>query len=140
MYKAVTVLIGVLIAVMISFNGVLAGRTSSMFSVLVVHAVGLLAVSLIAIFKKEKIDLKGKIPAYVFLAGMVGVLLTYLNNICIGALGVSLTLALGLAGQSILSCVIDHFGLFGMKAYRFSSRKIVGFALVFIGVTVMVLY
>ncbi|MCX7711111.1 MAG: DMT family transporter [Clostridia bacterium] len=140
MYQVLTGFIGVLIAVMVTFNGALASQTSSMFSILVIHIVGLLAVGTIVLIKKENISIQGKMPVYIFLAGMLGVLLTYLNNACIAALGVSLTLALGLVGQAVLSCVIDHFGLFGMKVYRFGGKKLIGFALILVGVTVMVLY
>lgn len=140
MYKTTTAFIGVLIAVMVSFNGVLAGYTSSMFSVLVVHAVGLSAVGIIVLCKKESTGASGKIPVYFFCAGAIGVLLTYFNNVCLGALGISLTLALGLVGQSILSCIIDHWGLLGIQTSRFSSKKLVGFALIFIGAAVMALF
>lgn len=141
MYKASTLLIGALIAVMISFNGLLAGYTSSMFSVLVVHVVGITAISLIVLFKKEKRAAgESRLPAIFFCAGVIGVLLTYLNNTCIVVLGVSLTLALGLVGQSVMSCIIDHFGLFGVQISRFNPKKLVGFALCFIGVAVMVLF
>lgn len=140
MYKLSSVFIGVLIAVMVSFNGALAGYTSSMFSVLVVHAVGLMAVGIVVLIKREKFSLNGKLPIYIFCGGMIGVLLTYLNNTCINALGVSLTLALGLVGQAGLSCIIDHFGLFGMKIYRFERKKLIGFGLVLAGAICMVLF
>lgn len=140
MYKLSAVFIGVLIAVMVSFNGTLAGYTSSMFSVLVVHAVGLMAVGIVVLIKREKFSLNGKLPIYIFCGGMVGVLLTYLNNTCISVLGVSLTLALGLVGQAGLSCIIDHFGLFGMKIYRFERKKLIGFGLVLAGAICMVLF
>jgi len=138
-YKTAAVFTGVLIAVMVSLNGVLAGYTSNMFSVLIIHMAGILTVGAIVLFKREKAANGGKMPIYIFSAGAVGVLLTYLNNICIGALGVSLTLALGLAGQSVLSCVIDHFGLFGVKRNSFNYKKLIGFALSFLGVLIMVL-
>lgn len=141
MYKASTLFIGALIAVMVSFNGILAGYTSSMFSVLVVHIVGITTVTLIVIFKREKKAAGGsRLPVIFFCAGIIGVLLTYLNNTCIVVLGVSLTLALGLVGQSVMSCIIDHFGLFGVDVSRFNRKKLFGFALCFAGVAVMVLF
>ena len=140
MYKASTLLIGALIAVMISFNGLLAGYTSSMFSVLVVHMVGITTISLIVLFKKEKKAAGSRLPVIFFCSGILGVLLTYLNNTCIVVLGVSLTLALGLVGQSVMSCIIDHFGLFGVDISRFNPKKLVGFALCFAGVAMMVLF
>lgn len=140
MYKVSAVFIGVLIAAMVSFNSILAGYTSSMFSVLVVHVVGLVAVGTIALIKREKVNFEGKVPIYIFCGGVVGVLLTYLNNACVGSLGVSLTLALGLLGQAGLSCFVDHFGLFGMEKYHFGRKKIVGFAVAFAGIICMIAF
>lgn len=140
MYKAYTLIIGALIAVMVFINGMLAGYTDSMFSVLVVHIVGITAIALIVVFKREKtVAGSGRLPVIFFCGGILGVLLTYLNNICIASLGVSLTLALGLVGQSAMSCAIDHFGLFGAAANRFNPKKLIGFGLCFAGVAVMVL-
>ncbi len=140
MYKAYTLIIGALIAVMVFFNGTLAGYTDSMFSVLVVHIVGITAITLIVVFKREKtVAGSGRLPVIFFCGGILGVLLTYLNNICIASLGVSLTLALGLVGQSAMSCAIDHFGLFGAATSRFNPKKLIGFGLCFAGVAVMVL-
>lgn len=140
MYKLSAAFIGVLIAVMVFFNGALAGYTSSMFSVLTVHVVGLLAVGTIVLVRKEKLSIEGRLPVYMFCGGMIGVLLTYLNNACINALGVSLTLALGLLGQVGLSFVVDHYGLFGMKAYSFERRKLIGLLSVIIGVACMMVF
>lgn len=140
-YKASTLFAGVLVAVMVSFNGILAGYTSSMFSVLIVHIVGITTISLIVIIKKEKtVAGSGRLPVIFYCAGILGVLLTYLNNTCIAAIGVSLTLAFGLVGQSVMSCIIDHFGLFGVDKSKFNPKKLVGFGLCFAGVAVMVLF
>lgn len=140
MYKISAVFIGMLIAVMVTFNGALAGYTSSMFSVLIVHVVGLLAIGTIVLVRREGFKLEERLPPYLFFGGMIGVLLTYLNNICMNALGVSLTLALGLLGQAALSGVVDHFGLFGMNVYRFEVKKLFGFGLVLAGIIFMVLF
>lgn len=137
MYKTMAAFSGALIAIMVSFNSTMAIRTSSIFSIFVVHVVGLLTILALVLFKKEKPKEEGKVPVYLFFAGMIGVLLTYLNNLCVGAIGVSLALALGLVGQSALSCIIDHFGLFGVKRTIFSKKKIIGFAFVLVGAAVM---
>lgn len=139
MYKASTLFIGALIAVMIFFNGTLAGYTSSMFSVLVVHIAGITTIGLIVLFKREKTAAGGvRLPVIYFCGGVLGVLLTYLNNVCIAPLGVSLTLAIGLVGQSAMSCLIDHFGLFGVNISRFNVKKLIGFGFCLIGIIAMV--
>ncbi len=140
MNKLSAVFIGVMIAIMITFNGIFAKQTNDYLSVLIVHIAGILTVSLILIIKKKKVVIDSKIPKYLFLAGAIGVFVTLFNNMCINKLGVSLTLALGLLGQSILSGIIDHFGLLGMKVHRFKPKKLIGFAIVFIGIIIMMVY
>ncbi|MFD3158049.1 DMT family transporter [Haloimpatiens sp. FM7330] len=140
MYKLSAVLSGLLIAIMVTFNGVLAKQTGDYISLLIIHLVGLLMVSLILIIRKKKISLKGGIPMYLFSAGAIGVFMVFFNNTCFNALGVSLTLSLGLFGQLIASVIIDHFGLLGMDVHKFEKEKLIGFILVFIGIVVMIAY
>jgi transporter family-2 protein len=140
MYKASAVFIGVLIAIMVTFNGVLASYTGQYISILIIHIVGLIGILTILIFKREKLKLHKKLPFYLFSGGLIGVLVVFLNNICFGAIGASLTLSLGIFGQLILACFIDHYGLFGLDIYKFKKKKIIGFVIVFLGLVTMIRY
>ncbi|MCY6369488.1 DMT family transporter [Clostridium ganghwense] len=140
MHKLSAVFIGLLIAIMVTFNGFLAKYMDDYLSVLIIHIVGFLAVSLILIIRKKKFNLKQGIPIYLFSGGAVGVFLVLFNNICFKHMGVSLTLSLGLLGQSIASVIIDHFGLLGMAKYKFRTEKLIGFFLIFVGIVVMITY
>lgn len=140
MYKLGSVFIGLLIAIMVTINGTLAKQLGDYSSTLIIHIVGLITISLILIITKKGFNLNRGIPFYLFSAGAIGVFIVLFNNICFKHLGVSLTLSLGLLGQSIASGVIDHFGLLGMNVYKFRKEKIIGFALTFLGIVIMVLY
>ena len=140
MYKLSAVLTGVLVAVMVTFNGLLANQIGDYLAVLVVHIVGLITISFILIFGRKKIHVKRDIPVYLFGAGAIGVVLVLFNNICFKYLGISITLALGLFGQSIASGIIDHFGLLGMDTHTFRKEKLVGLIMIFAGIIVMVVY
>lgn len=141
MYKISSVIIGILIAIMVTFNGELAKQVGDLSAVLIINLVGMLAVSFILLIKKQKMKFKkGDIPMYLFFAGGIGVILTFFNNICFKNLGVSLTLALGLVGQVIASGVVDHFGFLGMKVHKFHKKKILGFLMVFVGMIIMVVW
>jgi len=52
-------------------------------------------------------------------------------------MGVSLTLAVSLLGQSLAAIIIDHFGLLGMKKIKFERQKITGLILIVSGIIVM---
>lgn len=140
MYKGSAIFIGALIAIMVTFNGVLAGYLGNYQSILVVNIVGLIAVSLILIIKRKKIKLNRHIPIYLYTAGAIGVFLVFFNNLNFNYLGVSLTLSIGLLGQSITSGVIDHYGLFGMDVHKFHKEKLFGFLLISIGIAIMIFF
>lgn len=137
MYNILALVIGALISVMISFNSGLEGYVGSTYSVLIIHAVGLIAILIVAAIKKEKIVIKEAIPFYLFLGGIFGVMLTLVNIITIGGIGVALTTALAVFGQLVFSSLVDHFGLFGLTKYEFNPKKLVGFFIVLVGLVIM---
>ena len=137
MYNILALVIGALISVMISFNSGLEGYVGSTYSVVIIHAVGLIAILIVAAIKKEKIVIKEAIPFYLFLGGIFGVMLTLVNIITIGGIGVALTTALAVFGQLVFSSLVDHFGLFGLTKYKFNPKKLIGFMIVFIGLVIM---
>jgi transporter family-2 protein len=140
MYKVSAIVIGLLIAIMVTFNGVLANYTNEYVSILIIHIVGLVAIITILIWKREKLRLKKNLPFYLFSGGAIGVFVVFLNNLCFNTLGASLTLSLGIFGQLVLACFIDHYGLFGLNMYKFKKKKIIGFSIVLLGLITMILY
>ena len=137
MYNILALLIGALISIMISFNGALETRVGSAYSVVIIHAVGLIAILIVAAIKKEKFVIKESLPFYLYLGGIFGVMLTLVNVITIGSIGVALTTALAVFGQLVFSSLVDHFGLFGLTKYEFNPKKLVGFFIVLVGLVIM---
>lgn len=137
MYNILALLIGALISIMVSFNSGLEGYVGSTYSVVIIHAIGLIAILIVAAIKKEKIVIKEAIPFYLFLGGIFGVMLTLVNVITIGSIGVALTTALSVFGQLVFSSLVDHFGLFGLTKYEFNPKKLVGLLIVFVGLVIM---
>ena len=137
MYNILALLIGALISIMVSFNSGLEGYVGSTYSVVLIHAIGLIAILIVAAIKKEKMVIKEAIPFYLFLGGIFGVMLTLVNVITIGSIGVALTTALAVFGQLVFSSLVDHFGLFGLTKYEFNPKKLIGFLIVFIGIVIM---
>jgi transporter family-2 protein len=139
MYEAAAIGLGSLISVMLSMNSGLERSLGQVRSLLVIHIVGMLLVSAILAFRRERPILKSGLPWFYYGAGAMGVLLTFLNNWAIGALGVTITLTLGILGQLSASALIDQFGLLGMVKRPFKIGKLAGLALVLAGVFVMTL-
>ncbi|MGV8983000.1 DMT family transporter [Clostridium sp.] len=140
MYKISAVFIGILIAIMVTFNGLLVNYTNQFRSILIIHIVGLIAITIILILRKEKFKITKNIPIYLFSGGLIGVLMVFLNNLCFNSLGASLTLSLGIFGQLVLANFIDHFGLFGLNVYKFKKKKIIGFLIIFSGLVTMIYF
>ena len=140
MYKSSAVIIGILIAIMVTFNGILANYTDQYKSILIIHLVGLIVLIIILLLKKEKLKFKKGIPIYLFAGGLIGVFVVFLNNLCFNSLGASLTLSLGIFGQLVLACFIDHYGLFGLNIYKFNKKKIIGFFIILSWLITMIRY
>lgn len=139
MFKLGAILTGGLTALMVTFNGSLAKIIDNFLALIIIHVIGLLTAGFVLLFRKDKFKFSREIPLYYFTGGALGVFLVFFNNITFQAIGVSLTLALGLLGQSIAALVIDHFGLIGIKSSRFDKRKIIGFGIIFIGIVFMII-
>lgn len=140
MVKLIAVLIGMLITLMITLNGSLATITGNYSSSVVIHLLGLIGTILVMWLTKSKLQFRYHLPVYLYSAGVIGVLTVLFNNISFEGLGVSLTVALGLLGQSIASLIVDQYGLLGMKKINFNRRKITGLILITLGIIVMSYY
>lgn len=129
---------GILVAMMIFFNGSLAEQAGLYYSTFVFHFIGLLFVWTIRIGGKSKSFRLREIPLAFFLPGGLSVVSVLLNSVCMLQLGVTLTIGISMLGQLIVSNVIDHFGLMGMPVIRFRKEKLIGMGMVFAGIGVMI--
>ncbi len=127
---------GILIAVMVAFNGALSARYGVYSSTALIHLAGFALISALCLFKREKLFYKG-IPPQLYLGGALGVLLTVCNNVAFSRIGVSAMLALGLFAQSAMGIAVDRFGLLGMPKRAFGKKKLFGLALTLVGIAAM---
>lgn len=140
MYNILALVIGALISIMLSFNGSLEGNVGLTYSLIIIHTVGLFTIAIIMLIKRAKITVREKLHIYMFFGGAIGVALTLVNMITISKIGVALTTSLAVFAQLIFSSFIDHFGLFGMNKYRFNKKKLIGFAIVLVGLVIMTVF
>ena len=137
MYNFLSLLIGILIAVMVYFNGILAQNATTYSSLLIINIIGFVSITLVMIFKKIKISFRNHLPLYLYSAGLITVFTTLINNITYIKIGVALPVALGLLGQSLTSIIFDEFGLLGMPKVKFNKKKIIGLAIIVAGIYIM---
>ncbi len=137
--KLLAMIGGILIAIMVTLNGELSRSYPPFMAVLIFNAGGLIIITVIALIKKSEFSaFRNKIPVYLFFPGAFSILLTILNNLCVVRIGVSVTLALALAGQSMLSVIIDSFGLMTITKTPFDKRKLIGFAAITAGIVCLI--
>jgi len=138
MYKGLALKAGVLLSIMFFFNGMLTSKVGPYYSNLIFHLIGLILIIIISLILKNKEFRLSEIPILYFLPGILSMIVVVSNNICIGKLGITLTIVISLFGQLVISNIIDHFGLFGMPVNPFKKEKLIGFGVVLIGIISMV--
>jgi transporter family-2 protein len=139
MYKNLTLVNGVLIAVMVFLNGLLSEIAGPYLSTLIFHLMGLLLLFIIALIRRNKLPRLKEIQLLYFLPGILSVTTTLLNNLCIPRLGITLTAGLSMYGQLVTSGLVEHYGLFGMPVNRFRKEKLLGYSIISLGVIVMII-
>lgn len=137
MYYLLSLIMGIFISVMIAFNGGLTQLYGVYSATVIIHIVGLVIITLVALVKRDRLFSK-RFAWFLYLGGAIGVLTTVFNNISFGRISVSAILALGLLGQSIAGLVIDQYGLLGMSKHPFTKNKLIGLLLIIIGIASMI--
>jgi transporter family-2 protein len=137
MHEIGALVAGAIISVMLGANAALADIVGPFFALVVINVSGLIAVICVMLAGRRTLVFGGGLHWVFYLAGVSGVVLTFLNNVTVGAIGVTLSLALGSVGQFFASALIDHYGLLGVDRRPFQARKLAGFLLVAAGVVVM---
>ncbi|HWR23926.1 MAG TPA: DMT family transporter [Feifaniaceae bacterium] len=140
MAGVLSILSGILISVMMLFNGQLSEAYGNAFATVLIHAVGLLCIGAWLMIKKQGLKHTLSEPRHLYLGGVIGIATVMLTNLTFSHLGVSLTLVLSLLGQVTVSLVIDSAGLLGAKKVRFEKKKLIGVGLVAAGAAMMLLF
>ena len=137
MYRTSAMAVGALISLMLMANGALQVAFGPATSMVILHATGTAVLIILLLAKRASFVRSEAVPAYLFLSGALGVLLVFLNNTTVAAIGLTQTIALGVIGQLVVSSLVDHYGLFGLEKRAWNPRKIAGLTLILSGVAVM---
>ncbi|MDA3957511.1 DMT family transporter [Oceanispirochaeta sp.] len=136
MYPLLSIGLGALIALMITLNSQLASLMGIIPASLVLHLVGLGTITAV-IALRDQVGSGKRVPLFLRLGGLVGVGLTLFNIICFQAIGASLTIALGILGQTLAGQIVDITGFLGMEKHPFHKGKLAGWILILLGVQLM---
>jgi bacterial/archaeal transporter family-2 protein len=136
MYGALAPVAGALITLMNGLNSRLYARAGNLVATLVIHIVGLAAISLVLLVRREE-RRPGRLPLYSYMGGFIGVGTVFACNYAFAALGASFAVALALLGQSLFSLAVDATGFMGRKKYGLSARSLPGIALAMAGAAII---
>jgi transporter family-2 protein len=131
---------GIMIAIMVTANGMLAETTTHWVSLVIIHIAGLSTAGIVLIFRKEARNIFNGVHFVYMLGGALGVFTILLNNLCVNNIGVTLTLGLALVGQIIASGIAEHFGWLGVTRKKLSVGKVPAYILMAAGAAVMIVW
>ncbi|WML34979.1 DMT family transporter [Clostridium sp. OS1-26] len=129
---------GIFLSIMITLNGLLSNYLNVFEISFIVHIIGvILLVIYIKLVKKQSIEF-GKESFLLYSAGILGVILVSANSLSFKLVGATLTIALSLLGQIVISALVDHFGFFGVKKVKFKVQRLPVFMIIFIGLYLII--
>lgn len=76
----------------------------------------------------------GAVPAWAWFGGLFGAFYVAISTIVAAEIGAASLLALALAGQMVMALLIDHFGWLGLPENPVTSLRLLGVALLAVGV------
>lgn len=137
MYDFLAFLSGVILAVMIQLNGGLSEKFGVYHAAWFIHMIGVGFAAVLLLTRKEFSKVFQKVPLWMYLGGVIGVLTTVFNNLAFSKISLTSIIALGLFAQLVLSCLIDTFGWFGMKKCGKNMFCVPGLLLSLVGIVIM---
>lgn len=130
---------GVSMALQGSFNTALSKVIGLMEANFVVHVIGTTAllVMLCLGLGHGNLTRLGDAPWFAYLGGILSIVILYTVMASISKLGVAVATTVIIVGQVSAALIIDHFGLFGLRAIPFTWWKLLGIILLAAGAKLM---
>jgi transporter family-2 protein len=108
-------------------------------SIFIIHIGGALLVGVPLLLRGGgNLDHWRSLPWYALLAGGCGLVIIAAISYAIPRVGVAATVTLVVAGQLTLSTALDHFGWLGMDPRPLDLPRLIGIAVLFLGVWLIV--
>ncbi len=126
---------GVAVAIQPSINARLAQKTGFLEAATISFAVGTLALLLVSLLSGQgSLRRIVEVPWWQLSGGLFGAFFVTMTIVGVPRIGTTAVLALTIASQLMAGMVMDHYGVFGMRGIPIDGKRIVGVALLLIGV------
>lgn len=127
---------GASIAVQSIINAALGRRTGNLGSALIVTIISIAFVTLLILIFPSQADfhdLPRPSEWYLYLGGILGILIVLAPILLVPRIGATTTLAAIVVGQLVTALLIDQFGLFGMPKIEITAARVIGLVLLLAG-------
>ena len=126
---------GVAVAVQPSINARLAEKTGFLQAATISFAVGTLILLILSLSSAQGSFRRiSEVAWWQLSGGLFGAFFVTMTIVGVPRIGTTAVLALTIVSQLVAGLLLDHFGLFGMRGIPFDLKRILGVALLLIGV------
>ncbi|HMB15125.1 MAG TPA: DMT family transporter [Pelovirga sp.] len=126
---------GVAVAIQPSINARLAQKTGFLEAATISFAVGTLVLLLVSLLSGQGSFRRiVEVPWWQLTGGFFGAFFVTMTIVGVPRIGTTAVLALTIASQLTAAMVMDHYGVLGMRGIPVDGKRIVGVALLLIGV------
>jgi transporter family-2 protein len=112
---------------------------SPVYASMISFIVGVLTVLIYALITKQHVEWSGiKIaPAYSWLGGVLGAFYVTVIILAFPKIGPALTFGLVVAGQMVISVLLDHFNILVAQQHSINIWRILGVLMIVVGVVIV---
>ncbi len=126
---------GVAVAIQPSINARLAEKTGFLEAATISFAVGTLVLLVISLISAQgSLRRVVEVPWWQLSGGFFGAFFVTMTIVGVPRIGTAAVLALTIVSQLAAGLVMDHYGVFGMRGIPLDGKRIVGVALLLVGV------
>ena len=126
---------GVAVAIQPSINARLAQKTGFLEAATISFAVGTLVLLVISLISAQgSLRRVVEVPWWQLSGGLFGAFFVTMTIVGVPRIGTAAVLALTIVSQLTAGLVMDHYGMFGMRGIPIDGKRILGVALLLIGV------
>ena len=126
---------GVAVGLQSPLSSLMSQRIGTLESVFIVHIGGAIAALLPLLFYSGgKLNQWRTVPWYALIAGVFGLVVIGAVSYMIPRIGVAASIITIVAGQILIGVLLDHFGLLGASQRPLDASRLLGLAVVLIGV------
>lgn len=130
----VGLLSGVAVGVQSPLASMITQRLGMLESIFIIHIGGAIVALIPLLFLKGgNLGSWRSLPWYLLLAGSMGLIVVGGVSFLIPRIGVAAAITLIIAGQLVLSAVLDHYGYLGVHVRHMDLQRILGLIIVFVG-------